>query len=238
MKQRLKRVIRRMIPDRLMARYRLVQHSRHVRTNLVLFIEDRRLARRWVSATPDTVRVRTSRPVGSPPDDLVGVGSVFEGLDGYFEPGVDVVVAAPLGRPRLVGGRRGLPTVRPTALVAPRPILATLGADGSANGADLASLYRRVVDAGWAVGVVPSESAPPPGERAIALPSMVVISAVPVHDVGGGSRTAQLAMEMAEQGFHITYVSLYPALESVDLGLRFIHPALEAFSAMSRSFLT
>lgn len=230
MKQRLKRVIRRMIPDRLMARYRLVQHSRHVRTNLVLFIEDPRLARRWVSATPDTIRVRTSRSPGPLPEDLIRLGSASQDLDGYFEQGVDVVVAAPLGRPRLVGGRRSLPIVRPVGLVAPRLVLETLGAGGAPGGADLVSLYRRVVDAGWTVGVVPSGAVPPPVEGPILLPSMVVISAVPVHDVGGGSRTAQLAMEMAEQGFHVTYLSLYPALESVDLGLRFIHPALEQFS--------
>lgn len=230
MKQRLKRVVRRMIPDRIMARYRLIQHSRHVRTNLVLFLDDPRLARRWVAATPDTVRVRTTPSVGPPPFGLIRVGPAAEGLDGYFEEGVDVVVAARLGRPRLVGGRRALPNVGPLALVAPRPILEQIGAAEPEGGADVAALYRRLVDAGFTIGVVPSVSGPAPAPAAISLPSMVVISAVPVHDVGGGSRTAQLAIEMAERGFHVTYVSLYPALESIDLGLRFIHPALEQYA--------
>jgi len=57
--------------------------------------------------------------------------------------------------------------------------------------------------------------------------AVVVLAAVPLHDVGGGSRGAQLAMELASRGIHVTYVHRFDAAESVDLGLRFIHPALE-----------
>ncbi|MGH8958896.1 MAG: glycosyltransferase [Acidimicrobiia bacterium] len=57
--------------------------------------------------------------------------------------------------------------------------------------------------------------------------AVVVLAAVPLHDVGGGSRGAQLAQELASQGHHVSYVYRYDAAETVDLGLRFIHPLLE-----------
>ena len=56
---------------------------------------------------------------------------------------------------------------------------------------------------------------------------VVILAAVPIHDIGGGSRSTQLAVEMVRQGYHVTLVSLYEAQESVDLGLRFVHPNLE-----------
>ncbi|MGQ0848841.1 MAG: glycosyltransferase [Actinomycetota bacterium] len=57
--------------------------------------------------------------------------------------------------------------------------------------------------------------------------SVVILAAVPLHDVGGGSRGAQLAQELATRGYHVTYVHRYDAGESMDLGLRFIHTRLE-----------
>ena len=57
--------------------------------------------------------------------------------------------------------------------------------------------------------------------------AVLVLAAVPLHDVGGGSRGAQLAQELASQGHHVSYVYRYDAAETVDLGLRFIHPLLE-----------
>ncbi len=56
---------------------------------------------------------------------------------------------------------------------------------------------------------------------------MVILAAVPVHDIGGGSRGTQIAIEMVRQGYHVTVVPLFEAQESVDLGLRFVHPNLE-----------
>ena len=55
----------------------------------------------------------------------------------------------------------------------------------------------------------------------------MILAAVPMHDVGGGSRGAQLALELIRRGYHVTHVHLYPSYEQVDLGLRFIHPRLE-----------
>ncbi len=78
---RLKRLLRPLIPDRVMARYRLDQHSRQVRVNVDVFLDDSRTARRWLRATPDTYRVRLSTPRREPPtglllltDDDLGVG--------------------------------------------------------------------------------------------------------------------------------------------------------------------
>jgi len=56
---------------------------------------------------------------------------------------------------------------------------------------------------------------------------VVVMAGVPLHDVGGGFRGAQLARELARRGAHVTYVHEYDSGESIDLGLRIIHPRLE-----------
>jgi glycosyltransferase involved in cell wall biosynthesis len=48
-----------------------------------------------------------------------------------------------------------------------------------------------------------------------------------MHDIGGGSRGAQIALELVRRGYHVTYVNRYPSYEDIDLGLRFVHPRLE-----------
>ncbi|MGH9169238.1 MAG: glycosyltransferase, partial [Acidimicrobiia bacterium] len=40
-----------------------------------------------------------------------------------------------------------------------------------------------------------------------------------------------MALELLRHGYHVTYVALYGSAESVDLGLRFIHPNLELYRA-------
>jgi glycosyltransferase involved in cell wall biosynthesis len=55
----------------------------------------------------------------------------------------------------------------------------------------------------------------------------VIFAAVPLHDVGGGSRSAQIAQELLRRGYHVVYVNVFESSESVDLGLRFLHPQLE-----------
>ena len=80
---------------------------------------------------------------------------------------------------------------------------------------------------------VPYQLVPTPGgatarrDPITATAAVVVLAAVPLHDVGGGSRGAQLAQQLATQGAHVTYVYRFDAAESVDLGLRFVHPTLE-----------
>jgi glycosyltransferase involved in cell wall biosynthesis len=55
---------------------------------------------------------------------------------------------------------------------------------------------------------------------------VVVLSLVPLHDIGGGGRSARIALELVRRGFHVTYVSAHGSV-GTDLGLRYIHPNLE-----------
>jgi hypothetical protein len=57
--------------------------------------------------------------------------------------------------------------------------------------------------------------------------AIVVMAAVPLHDIGGGSRAAQIAFELVRRGYHVTYVYQFPSSEGVDLGLRYPHRRLE-----------
>jgi hypothetical protein len=93
----------------------------------------------------------------------------------------------------------------------------------------LPGLLARIRDAGHHIGLVPLPPGGAPALRSdpIARSAVVILAAVPIHDIGGGSRSTQLALEMVRQGYHVTVVPLYEAQESVDLGLRFIHPNLE-----------
>ncbi len=223
---RIKRLVRRLIPDAVMARYRLVQHSRHSRSNLVVFAGGDRDARRRVATTPDTVMVWVDPPAAPDPATATRFGDPDRDLTGFLHPEVDAVAEAFLDRPRLVGGRRALPRVHPHAILVRDSQLDVIGT-GPPD--DPGSLYRRLLDAGATVGVVTSPSHRPSTSTMITLPSMVIVSAVPMHDVGGGSRTAQLALELLAQGFHVTFLNLYPAAESVDLGMRHLHPQLEQY---------
>src|SRR5690606_41924953 len=66
----LKKILRPLIPDRLMARIRMRQHSKDVSWNVDVFPLDSRQAGRWRDSTPDTYRVRLDRPAGTPRDDV------------------------------------------------------------------------------------------------------------------------------------------------------------------------
>jgi glycosyltransferase involved in cell wall biosynthesis len=61
----------------------------------------------------------------------------------------------------------------------------------------------------------------------IMRPTVAIFAAVPLHDVGGGSRGAQMAFELLRRGYHVVHVNSFESTESVDLGLRFLHPNLE-----------
>ena len=73
----LKRLIRPVIPDRVMARYRLHQHSRQVRGNVDVLVTSPRDVRRWLRVTPDTYRIGriVDHPDAVGPDGLPGPGS-------------------------------------------------------------------------------------------------------------------------------------------------------------------
>jgi glycosyltransferase involved in cell wall biosynthesis len=101
------------------------------------------------------------------------------------------------------------------------------GSDFALNG-DPVGDFERLRQTGLPYQLIPT----PGGVRTrsdliTAEVAVVILAAVPIHDVGGGSRGAQLAQELASQGHHTTYVYRYDAAETVDLGLRFIHPLLE-----------
>jgi glycosyltransferase involved in cell wall biosynthesis len=235
---RLKRLVRPLIPDVLMARYRLAQHSRVVRTNVDLFLADADLRRRWLRVTPDTVRVGPPPGEGSTGRADVVVHAVGEvdlepsrylGVDG-----VEVVIGGVLEPPRLQHRRRSLPGFTPRLVATTRESFEEVGGrpEGDLN---LVGLCERLIAAGRRVGLVAVEGDPGPFVRVdpVTPPAAVVIAGVPLHDVGGGSRTAQLALELVRQGFHVTVLWVFPADESIDLGLRFIHPHLEERSLAS-----
>lgn len=56
--------------------------------------------------------------------------------------------------------------------------------------------------------------------------TVVLVSANPIHDTGGGQRSAQLALELLERGYAVVFVSHGEVTETVDLDLRYDQPRL------------
>jgi glycosyltransferase involved in cell wall biosynthesis len=232
-----KRLLRPLIPDRVMARYRLHQHSRHSRSNIDVFLRDRRQARRWLVATPDTFRVRFDLPVGKPEGEIT-VFSEQGGGDGWREMAeqvladswLDAAVVAEVEEPRLVGRRRVEPVMGPLVVAVRRGVL---GEVGGPPGGDhpLPGLLARIRDAGHPIGLLPVPVTGSPTHRSDPIDSeaIVIMAMVPMHDIGGGARSTQLALEFLRQGYHVTLIALFEAQESVDLGLRHINPRLEQY---------
>ena len=232
-----KQTLRPLIPDRLMARYRLAQHSRQVRTNVDVMLTDPGEQRRWLGTTPDTYRVveaptpadasQSDREIEAFGDDTERAIRLLAVQD------ADVGVVARVARPAIVDRRRVEPPMEPIAIAASSDVLAEVG--GPPTGPEpLAGLLERLRDAGRRIALEPvvhDGLMDPQRKDSIALPPVVVLSAVPIHDVGGGSRATQLALEFTRRGNHVTHVALYGTQESLDLGLRFIHPNLEQIRA-------
>jgi glycosyltransferase involved in cell wall biosynthesis len=247
MNARLRRLVRRFVPVRLAERFRRpVAPSSGLNVDVVIADDDER--RRWLAATPDTVRVVSPDGYGEAPP-------VRFQSPGWVEPGtVDLVavaarpltaaesnlVARPLtdadvaasvlgaaGPAGLAGGSG--PRVQPDAIVLRRRVWDEIGGmpPGDVN---LAGLFARLCQAGHRLALIPvglPSVARPRVDPISAVGAAVVLAAVPLHDVGGGFRGAQIAMELCRRGFHVTYVPQYGSGHSVDLGLRFIHPRLE-----------
>ena len=238
----LKRLIRPLIPNRIMARYRLHQHSRQAQSNVDVLVTSARERRRWLRATPDTYRVGLIHDQGvvagngrslfiAVPDrqDLITVGDESDRMLAASLLGdADTAVIAEVSRPRLVRRRRVEPTMRPTAIATTTAVGEEVG---GVPGGDLVGLHRRISDAGHRVRLVPRyrTGVDPLRHDSIDRPVIVVLAAVPMGDVGGGSRCTQLTLEFLRRGFHVVYVALFGSHESVDLGLRFIHPDLEQY---------
>ncbi len=235
-----KRLLRPLIPDRVMARYRLHQHSRHSRSNVDVFLPDSRRARHWLRATPDTYRVRLSLPEGEPQPEMVVVVDPSlpweedwrdTATRALADPWLGAAVVGEVDEPRLVDRRRVEPVIGPLLIVVRQKILDEVG--GLPEGDHpLPGLLARARDAGHPIGlipVLPRADAPTARADPIEADAVVILAAVPMHDLGGGPRSTQLALEFLRQGHHVTLVSLYEAQESVDLGIRYIHPSLEQY---------
>jgi glycosyltransferase involved in cell wall biosynthesis len=248
--RRIKQTLRPLIPDRVMARYRLQQHSRQVRTNVDVVLADPAQTRRWLAVTPDTYRVRRP-PTGSVPyervplplggavadasllvvaADDVAEGDVAAAAGLLSDPELGAGIVAEVAQPSLVARRRVEPPLAPLAIAVRRSVWDEVG--GPPPGPNpLPGFLARLRDAGRRLGVIPRPPAGAPIVRAdpITKPSVVILSLVPLHDIGGGGRGAQMALELLRRGYHVTFVSLHGTAESVDLGLRYIHPELEQY---------
>lgn len=60
--------------------------------------------------------------------------------------------------------------------------------------------------------------------------TVVILSPNPIHDTGGGQRSAQIALELLERDFAVVFVSHGTVTETVDLHLRYDHPRLVRWS--------
>ena len=194
---RVLRPVRRLLPESWIQS--LVAEPRPLRHNVDVRLENETLVARWLEDTPATYRVGTREP----------------------KPGDAVVQATVELRPGLE------PAVSPVAVSLPEGLLQDL-ADEPQILEDPVASYSALRQSGRRYSLVPS-----PGgltnrrDPIVGAGSLVVLAAVPIHDVGGGSRGSQIAQEAASRNIHVTYVSRFDAAESVDLGLRFIHPRLE-----------
>ena len=172
---------------------------RQQRHNVDVWVESEAQIKRWLENSPSTYRV--------------GIGRADRG---------DVVVQATTEL------RRGSePVVSPVAVRLPAALTDDLAGEPQIL-ADPVAAYSFLRQSGHRYSLVPS----PGGLTARTDPlrgagSLVLLAAVPMHDVGGGSRGSQIAQEAASRDLHVTYLSRHEAAESVDLGLRFIHPRLE-----------
>jgi len=233
---RIKKLLRPMIPDGLMARYRLAQHSRQVRTNVDVVITDRKLRRRWLGTTPDTYRaVLPPAPEASPElaEAIEAYGTdVARAIELLAVPDAEVGVVARVAPPRIVGRRRVEPPMEPIAIAATAAVISEVG--GAPPGSKpLQGLLARLRDAGRRLALLPIPADAVDARRSDPIPGppVVILSAVPLNDIGGGSRGAQLAFAFLRAGFHVTYVAMHGTQESVDLGIRYVHPNLEQYRA-------
>jgi len=246
---RYKKMVRWLVPDRILRRFRKTRPPVGG-LNVDVVVADEPARARWISATPDTVRVVSPSDYGSAPRVAIHhPGMVEAGGDGpiavaarplaaqevpdLLAPLTDPGVAASvLGRAALDGFVGGLiPSIQPEAMAVQRWAWDEVGGmpPGDVN---LAGLLARISQAGHRLALIPR-----PGTAAIpsrvdpitGVGAVIVLAAVPLHDVGGGFRGAQIAMELCRRGFHVAYVAEYTSGHSVDLGLRFLHPRLEEY---------
>jgi len=241
-----RRGLRAMLPGAVIDRVRLARQSRSARHNVDLYVGGRREERRWLRTTPDTYRVGRLDRLPADPDFAVltaGMPAPEEGIVVVTTPhasAADHLLAARLAATGGAGvvGVGGVPDrgdrVRHEPACVPVAVAvdaASRAAIGDVTAGDVAGLVHRLRQAGTRLSmrIVPG-TAKPVERAAMSGEVVVVVSAVPMHDVGGGSRGAQITLELLERGYTVAHVALYPADESVDLGLRYLHPRLEQYS--------
>lgn len=247
-----KRAIRPLVPDAVIVRIKSPRRA-VLRFNLDVVEPRRSRALRWIRATSDTVRVRHPRTYsGTTPDVEVKSFAAMGSADGdvvalttrplldderadllrpMADPGTDVSVLAVTSPPE-VGKTLSLPPAEPVAMAFRAHALSEV-ATAPTRWDPLHAFYSRSQAAGHSIALTPIRSKFAPARRSDPidhLGSVVILAVVPVHDVGGGSRSSQMAQELVARGYHVTYVSVYPVDETVDLGVRYIHPDLETYA--------
>lgn len=250
----LKRLIRPLIPDSIMARLRLRQQSRHSRNNVLVLVTNGKEARQWAAATPDTYQVAIATPHADTRPFLVVTDDSFHSepanadiivagdavtVDQYgsrvvgalTEFGLDAVMVARTPPPAELGRKRKEPDTEPIVIATWGTVWREAGGWPALQpGAPI--FADRLSAAGRRLGLLPVAGDHRPRGRTdpIESPVVVIFAAVPLHDVGGGSRSAQMAQELLRRGYHVVYVNVFESTESMDLGLRFLHPELEQLS--------
>lgn len=232
----IRRLVKRLLPASTVAAYRRWRYGRS-RNNVTILLTSGASAYRWVRSTPDTYRVMTLE-VAVRANELGGdLASQYGGDPDERRLTLQALSIAPVGAvflgevdlPRWPSGRRWEPLARPRAAAVSDEALASLG--GPSPFDTPARLLQRMRTAGIEYGLIP---APGATDEASVVPSpsaplVLVLSTVPMRDIGGGSRSAQLALELARRGVVVDYVSLFPSYDAVDPGLRFIHPGLTEY---------
>lgn len=225
-----KRLVRPLVPDTVMARLRLRQHSRMIRNNVDIYESERSSAKRWLKLTPDTYRVVSGSPPRGGRSDSVSIGSVDPELADFLGwHGSELVVRGVVNRPSMAGMRVVEPVISPLSIVTSAEVLAELPVDESTRAEQVLTF---AIDAGRRIGLIPemTREQVAASKPRIERPAIVVLSAVPLHDIGGGSRASQIAFELLRRGYHVTFVNRYPSSETSDLGLRYVHQDLEQLS--------
>lgn len=224
----IRRVLRSVTPWRLRDLLRRRRLDRQVTTNVDVIVSGKLRAWRWRATTPDTYRagvvvagVPAAGTVFIPPDDPKGLGPLVG-------PGAAVVAAANASPPSWF--RRGTAADMEPVAMAVTPEALTEIAGSSTD--PVPELFDRFDQAGHRLTIVPTGHRPRGRHRLDPFdePAAVVLGAVPLHDVGGGSRGAQLTAELLARGFHVAYVTRFATSGSGDRGLRHIHPNLEQYT--------
>lgn len=222
----LRRIIRPLIPNALMAWLRHAQQSRSARSNVDVWVTRRLEQLRWMVFSPDTYRVGRQPATAVAPNDWQWIGEQKPAPPLAWSK-EDPVIHARSSRPTMPSSLRiSEPSLHPISIAFPPHY-------GIPQSTDLVHIQRDLHAAGIRYQVVvetPYVDAIAHPTRAITGNAVIVVSAVPLHDIGGGSRGAQLAHAFLSAGLSVIYVAAFQAQETDDLGIRYEHPMLEQWT--------